>query len=43
MVRKRDLREYPDIFWALDSGIIQELIERLCVVRVKPHCVYLPV
>ena len=36
---RRELREYLDLPWDPDSGVIQELVERLCIVGVKPHCV----
>ena len=36
---RRKLGEYPDLSWDPDSGVIQEFVERLCVVGVKPHCV----
>ena len=34
-----ELEEYPDLPWNPDSGVIQELVGRLCIVGVKPHCV----
>ena len=40
---RRELGEYPDLSWDLDSRMIYELVERLCVVGVKPHYVCLPV
>ena len=39
----RELEEYSDLSWDSDFGVIQELVGRLCVVGVKPHCVYLPI
>ena len=40
---RRELGEYLDLSWDLDFGAIQELVERLCVIGVKPHYVCLPV
>ena len=36
---RRELEEYLDLSWDPDSGVIQELVERLHVVGVKPHYV----
>ena len=41
LVKGRNLREYLDLSWDPDSGVILELVERLCVVGVKPHGVCL--
>ena len=43
LVRENNLGEYPDLSFDLDSGVIPELVERLCVVGVKPHSVCLPI
>ena len=36
-MRGKDLGEHPDLFRIWILGVIQELVERLCVVGVKPH------
>ena len=36
---RRELGEYPDLYWDPDFGVIQELVERLRIIGVKPHCV----
>ena len=36
---RRKLREYPNLSWDPDYGVIKELVERLHVVGVKPHYV----
>ena len=40
---RRELGEYPNLSWNPDSRVIQELVERLHIVGVKPHCVCLPI
>ena len=40
---RRELGEYPDLSWNMDFGVIQELVERLRVIGVKPHCMCLPI
>ena len=42
-MEKRELGDYPDLSWDLEFGVIQELVERLCVVGVKLHGVCLPI
>ena len=34
---RKELGEYPDLSWDPDFEVIQELVERLFVVGVKPH------
>ena len=36
---RRELGEYFDLSWDPDSGVIQELVEGLLVIGVKPHYV----
>ena len=36
---RRELGEYADLSWDPDSGVIQELVERLHVVGMEPQCV----
>ena len=42
-MEKRELGDYPDLSWDPNFGMIQELVERLYVVGMKPHSVCLPI
>ena len=42
-MERRELGDYPDLSWNPNFGVIQELVERLCVIGMKPHGVYLPI
>ena len=40
-MERRELGDYSDLSWDLESGVIQELVERLCIVGMKSHGVRL--
>ena len=40
---RRELGKYSDLSWNPDSRVILELIERLRIIGVKPHCACLRV
>ena len=42
-MERTKLGDYPNLSWDPNSGMIQELVERFCVIGVKPHGVCLPV